>query len=463
MTGFCAPVCAQDVKSDVARMTKLIKENKNNPAALKDELKTFKKVYKKNAEAITGLGRAYLDVKDTLNAMQMGELAIKINKNYGPGYVLLGDVETAKDNGGAASAWFEQAMMMDPQNEDGYRRYAQVNSKVSPTASVEALEKLRSVRPDYPVDIISAEIYDRAGNMEKAIEYYGKVDLNKMEDYQIAGYATDCFLTDKYEKSLEIVKFGKTKFPRNAGINRLLLFNNTQLKNYDEALAAANDLFNASDSAHIGENDYFYYGNAYYGKEMYDEAIDMFQKTIAHNPDNKVLVKDGQKKISDAYSAKGDLENAVAAYDKYLACLDKVTALDLYNKAKMYMNQVDKVTDPAEKEKLLLTADGVFAKMAEADASNAIFATYNRAHIGFTLDPETKTGAAKPHYEKLVELILAEAANGGKPDNTRLVEAYRYLGYYYLLQDDKATADGYWNKILEIDPENETAKQALGQ
>ncbi|MBF1577329.1 MAG: hypothetical protein HXO17_11215, partial [Prevotella shahii] len=43
-----------------------------------------------------------------------------------------------------------------------------------------------------------------------------------------------------------------------------------------------------------------------------------------------------------------------------------------------------------------------------------------------------------------------------------LTEAYRYLGYYYLVKNDKAMADGYWKKVLEIDPENETAKQALG-
>ena len=100
--------------------------------------------------------------------------------------------------------------------------------------------------------------------------------------------------------------------------------------------------------------------------------------------------------------------------------------------------------------------------MADKMPSAAEFATYQRAHIGFSLDPETKEGVAKPHYEKLIELLNAKQQKEEK-DNARLVEAYRYLGYYYLLKDDKNNSNIYWNKILEIDPNNETAKQALGK
>ena len=73
----------------------------------------------------------------------------------------------------------------------------------------------------------------------------------------------------------------------------------------------------------------------------------------------------------------------------------------------------------------------------------------------------TKQGLAKPFYEALAK-SLSEKASRDDVDNTRLIEAYRYLGYYYLLQGNKATADSYWKKVLELDPNNEVAKQALG-
>ena len=60
--GFSAPAMSQDMKSDIENISKLVKENKSNPAAIKDEIKSFRKNYKKNAEALTALGRAYLDV-----------------------------------------------------------------------------------------------------------------------------------------------------------------------------------------------------------------------------------------------------------------------------------------------------------------------------------------------------------------------------------------------------------------
>ena len=51
-----------------------------------------------------------------------------------------------------------------------------------------------------------------------------------------------------------------------------------------------------------------------------------------------------------------------------------------------------------------------------------------------------------------------------KPDATKsvLVECNSYLGYYYFVKEDYNQSKQYWNKILEIDPENETATKALG-
>ena len=161
-----------------------------------------------------------------------------------------------------------------------------------------------------------------------------------------------------------------------------------------------------------------------------------------------------------AYSDKGDINNAATIYSKYLGMLDKVTAYDYSQLATMYANQAEKLEGDAKVD-MLMKADGVYATMAEKFADIADFATYQRAHIGFALDPETKTGAAKPHYEKLIEIIKSHATKG-KNDDARLIESYRYLGYYYLLQNDKEKADSYWKLVLEIDPNNETAKQALG-
>lgn len=47
-----APSVAQDVKSQVETITKVVVDNKSNPAAIEDQVKDFVKENKKNAEAL---------------------------------------------------------------------------------------------------------------------------------------------------------------------------------------------------------------------------------------------------------------------------------------------------------------------------------------------------------------------------------------------------------------------------
>ena len=90
------------------------------------------------------------------------------------------------------------------------------------------------------------------------------------------------------------------------------------------------------------------------------------------------------------------------------------------------------------------------------------FIAFQRARIGMYMDPESKLGLAKPHYEKLVELIEAKEEKE-KTDTTRLIEGYRYLINYYLnIKDDTATAKNIAQKLQNIDPQNEIAKMVLG-
>ena len=218
MTVISAPVMAQDATSAVEQATQIIKSQ----AADKDKQVTavFKTV-KKDAKAVAGIGRAYLDAKDYDNADKYADLAIKANKNCAAGYVLKGDICVMKDDGGAASSWFEQANYFEPSDPEGYRRYAQINSKSDPEGSIAKLEKLRSIDPSYPVDLIAAEIQSKAGNADAALEYYSKVSLDKMENYQLADYASTLFLKNKYDESLKVSSFGNNKFPRYGSLNRL--------------------------------------------------------------------------------------------------------------------------------------------------------------------------------------------------------------------------------------------------
>lgn len=458
MTVIAAPVMAQ-VQDAGAEAAKIIKSKA--PDADKQVNAIFKLV-KKDAKSVAAIGRAYLDARDFTNADKYADLAIKANKNLAIGYVLKGDICVLQDDGGQASSWFEQAIYFEPKDPEGYRRYAQINSKTDPSGSIAKLEALRAIDPEYPVDLIAADIQSRAGNADAAINYYSKVSLDKMENYQLTDYSMLLFLKGNFDKSLEVSKYGNNKFPRYASLNRLTMFNNVNLKNYEEALVYGDRLFNASDSVKVSSVDYQNYGVALQELKKYDEAIATFQKII-DDPNSAAEAKsDANKNISDAYKAMGDYVKAGEYYATYVKGQKNLTAYILSNEASIYMAQAsDEKTTPADKAAALQKADAVYARIAESFPSVADFATYQRSHIPFQLDPEDKAGNAKPHYEKLIEIVSAK----GELDNTgknRLVEAYRYLiAYYYINQNNREAALPYCNKLLQIDPENEVAKAVL--
>jgi Tfp pilus assembly protein PilF len=59
-----------------------------------------------------------------------------------------------------------------------------------------------------------------------------------------------------------------------------------------------------------------------------------------------------------------------------------------------------------------------------------------------------KAGSAKPFYEKFIELGQADA----QKNKRNLLEAYNYLGAYYLNAKDDVSAKANLDKALELDP-----------
>ena len=458
MTVISAPVMAQDATNAVAQATEIIKAGA--PDAAKQVNAVYKTV-KKDAKAIAGIGRAYLNAKDFENADKYADLAIKANKNCGDGYVLKGDICVMKDDGGAASSWFENAIMLDPQNPEGYRRFAQVNSKADPEGAIAKLEQLRSIDPSYPVDLIAAEIQAKANNNDAAIEYYSKAKLSTFENYQLADYSMLLFLKQNYEKSLEVSQYGNQKFPRYLSLNRLSLFNLVNLDRNEEALKYADRLFNASDDPKYTALDYINYGTALQKLKRNDEAIAQFEKVLSDRgieASQKVAV---YKNISDIYKSMSDYPNALAYYEKYIKGNQGNMTANIKNGLALLYRQMalEENATPEQKEEAIKKADNVFAEITKEFPAFEQSVTMQRAKLAFILDPQDKAGLAKPHYDKLIEIIngleTKEAA-----DLSQLKQAYQYnMVYFIQVQEDIPSAKEFASKILEMDPENAMAKQ----
>lgn len=454
MTVIAAPAVAQAPVDDMQKQaTELIKAK--NEEGLKDLIKDNKK----NASALSSIAKAYLAVGDVANADATAQKAYTyVSENAKKAtaqdkcltYIVLGNIASAKNEAGNAVTWYQQAMYADPMNPDGYRLYATATSKSDPNGALGAIEELRRNRPDYPVDLIAADIANSAGKPQKAIEYYSKVKISDMQPYQLGAYATNLYLTQNIAKAVEVAEYGQTVAPRSATLNRLAFWGNTDLKNWDKALANADKLFYESDSVKISADDYGRKINALRGAGKFDEALFELNK-LANDP---TMPKADQlfalKQIAQTYSDKEDYANAIPAYRKYLAAAgDKASANDVAALGQQYMYFAQQ--EPSKKAELLMKADEVFAKLAEnPDAEE--YATYKRAQVANQMDGGK--GLAKPFYDKLIATPNCNEA--------RLKEAYLYnISYFGNVKNDINAAMPYAEKLAELDPENPVAKQVL--
>jgi tetratricopeptide (TPR) repeat protein len=70
------------------------------------------------------------------------------------------------------------------------------------------------------------------------------------------------------------------------------------------------------------------------------------------------------------------------------------------------------------------------------------------------MDPDLKLGIAKPKFEKLIEV--------SKPDSVKneneMMEAFGYLSYYYMMNNNFSRSKDYYNRMINLDPSNKENK-----
>lgn len=346
MLSISAPSMAQDVKSQVTAITKVVVDAKGDVNATKAQVKDFMKANKKNAEALAGLGRAFLTAKNYEQAKVYADMAMKFGKNDAAGYILRGDIASAEDNGGEAASYYEMATQQAPQEPSAYVKYARVYQKVDPQGAVAMLEKLRSVKPDYPVDAAAGYMYSSNNQLKSAMNYYNKVqDPSTLEDYILFDYASTAYVLDEFEKAQNLADAGIHKYPQYSSFNRIGLFAADKQKKYAEAVTYGKNLFAATDTIKYTAADYSYYADALINTGDTQAAVDAYKKISEVDPENKEV----NKLIAMAYSKGKQFNEAVAAYNKYLEVMgDEITYKDYDSFADIYLEQAEAATTDAD-------------------------------------------------------------------------------------------------------------------
>ncbi len=446
----------QNIMLQIQQAEKLIKDNPTAATAAFDEI--LKGKNKKNPGILVEIGEAYLKAGNVDEAAKYAAKAKEADNKSAIAYLLSGDIYLAKDDASKASSEYNQAIYFDENCSDAYLKYANVYKGVNPQLSIEMLEKLKNKKPDDTrIEKMMGDIYYSMGKYKSAAEKYDTYMTNGTpSETDFARYATLLYLNKNYEKSKSIADRGLSVNPDNHVMKRLAMYNDDELKKYSEGLEIANKFFTNANDSDLVYLDYVYYGRLLASTNKYDEALTQYQKAITMDEQHPDLYKE----MSGIYEKKRDFSNAISYYKKYIDGLEgKEDPSELFSYGRLNYYAASDSTDKAKQQLYLDEADNIFSKVAEKVPDNYL-GSFWRARVNSLKDPETSQGLAKPYYEAALA-ILEKNPNSATSFKSQIIECNSYLGYYYYVKGDNAQSKLYWNKILEIDPQNKTAFKAL--
>ena len=458
LAGFSATANAQEAELNAALDG--IKSQAPTAAKLADV--AFKK-NKKNQEAILKIAQAFYAQKDTANARKFANLANEAGKpkyQYAPAYLLLGDIEASYGtDGGKAASYYNQAITFDPKNPEGYKKWAMVYRKISPTQAAKKLEEMKVQCPDEDIDAFKGHIFMLANDEKQAYENYVKADINKLDKLGLNEFVRCSYFTGHFADAVRAAEAGIKLEPRNPTFNRIAMFANYELKNYDAAKDYIHKYFYETDSAKVSEYDHFYTALIYQALEDKANMYAHYDKALELVNDQSMIKRWAiLKSVSDSYLKEKEFENAIKYYEQYLACKPNLNFDDEEGMANIYSKYGD--ADPAKKKEMTSKAIEIFGTLAEKYPIQVVYATFMRAGLNNKLDDNMKNNLAKADYQKVVDL-LANKADRTKGEDTMLKTSYHYLMYNAFLNKNTAGAKEIAEKILVIDPEYKSALEIL--
>lgn len=417
--------------------------------AAEDQFKAAQKFNKKDYEILVDIARAYYNadpVKYEKEVAKMLEEAHKKSKNTEPSiYILEGDMlYDAKDLGGAAGK-YEQAITYEEDNPEGYVKYANAYMGVNPQFGVQKLEELLSKQPNSALAQRElAEKYYETSQWTKAAQQYGKYIQNPNhfpEDK--ARYAVLLYANSEYQNSLNVANELLASDPDNFVMNRIRVLDLAELKDYPQAISAAEKFFTLTpkDKEKFSPIDYTTYASVLSGNGQDSLAIIQYEKAVNLDPTRS----DNWKLLSTAYNNAKNYQKAAETYQQSIDNSEDPSLNDYYIASGRWQmaagNTEDAEQRKADAEKGLADINKVIDSAASEDAD-----FYRRkAILQFLANDKNVNQDVRDSYEKVIAILDADPANAD-PTNAKnkiklYQEAYLYIGNFYQNTEDPQYAD----------------------
>ena len=436
--------------------------------AAEDYFKTSLEINKKDTEVMAYVARAYWNAdpdKYANDVQKYIKKAMKDSKNTEPAvYVLQGDMIGNDPN--LASGQYEMAIEQSKErgeiNREAYVKYAQTYFQV-PMGRDYAIKRLEEFNERDPQSALAqrelAEKYYENEQLGRAWKQYEKYVENpnhfRRDEQRYAGLLHSA---KEYEKSVEWANKVLQQDPTIYPMYRILALNYEKLNKWPEALAAAEKLFNYP-NAQLVANDYNIYGEALIQNNRGADAVKIYEKIIAENPNDASFMP----KLSAAYAAAGENAKSVEVLENYLNA-GNGNLNDLYAMSNRYAalareHMEDDALRQADADKAVKYIDMALEKAPGNPQLMGVKARLYLVRAKNQLNPQSTA-----IYEEMLK-GLAEDPTRLEKYNSDYKTAYRNLGAYYASPDykDNAKAKEYFGKYLEMDPENQQIREIYDQ
>ncbi len=455
----------------------------------KSYLLPYKKVNKKMsppaadyAFALAKIAESYLlnGSVDTSKALPLIREAKFIDNTNPEIYLIAGDIYIAVNDGSKAIENYRNAEYYDPTSPAANMKIGNIYVKGrSLTNAIQYLEAAIALDPNFaPAYRELGQLYWTAQRLDQSQANYEKyLELTAGNIPAKILYVNSLFYAKDYDKVIsnveEILQIDNSR----SYLNRLVGYSYFDKKDpdYQKAYEYMEKLFQSVSEDRILWKDHYY----------------MARILIKMNPDyaKKVAELNTAKQQSEASKNNAELK---AKYDELQAAMDKTNkdldkAFEEYNKviemrpgerslineyasnlyiyqrydkaAEAWASLIDDETATVEQYMQVARAyyAGDFLKEAETAYNKAIAiqADYLPAHVGIArtyskMDPDMNMGLAKPKFEKVIQVAKADSVANASD----MIEAFRFLGYLSITDGNYNSAKGYYNRIINIIPDN---------
>jgi len=443
------------------------------PAEAEAYFKDAIKKSKKDATAPVAIAKTYYDQtpKNLDEAKRYVNLAIGIDSKNASAYFLNGLIELDKNNVSDASLQFERAIYFDAKQLQAYLYQSDImwRARNYPQA-IEYINKAIAADPNYWL------AYKRLGELcydnqkyADAVGSFATYFKNVPDDKDVTHYAYSLFFNKQYQEAREMIDKLIQQNPNDYILLRLLGYINYETKDLVNGKTTMDKFFALIPADKILTDDYSYYGKMLSASGNDSLAIENYKLALSKDS-TKFQIFD---ELAKSCNKLKKYEQALQYNCKYFQKKPNLVTADYFLLGKSYYSTANSLevkpdslnpnidpiklqTDSLKQLEYFHAADSLFAKV-EIYSPNSYLGTFWRARVNSAIDKETTLGLAKPFYEKSLESLIKDPVKYKK----ELSEIYAYFGFYYYQKEEKATSIEYWKKLLEVDPENLKAQEAI--